>query len=585
MAELQQEIDKAVKAGLMDENTYRKEKYDLHRPYIDKVVLVSDSGKPMYREPDLIDVWFDSGAMPYAQMHYPFEHKEEIESGKHFPADFIAEGVDQTRGWFFTLHAIATMMFDSVAYKTVISNGLVLDKNGNKMSKRLGNAVDPFEILAKHGPDATRWYMITASQPWENLRFDEAGIDEVKRTFFGTLFNTYKFFAGYANIDGFNYREPDIPIEERPEIDRWILSELHTLIGQVDADYQDYEPRKAGLKIQNFVDLYLSNWYVRLCRRRFWKGEYNEDKISAYQTLYTCLITVMKLIAPIAPFFSEQIFRALNGITGKERHGSIHLTDFPKADKSFVDENLEEQMRLAQEISSLILSLRKRHTLKVRQPLAKVMIPVSSSHMQEQIGKVQHLILAETNIKEIEFLSPDNDILTKSIKPNFKTLGPKYGKIMKAIAGRIAQFTQAEINRMEQTGECRFTIEEQEVTLNMEDVEISTEDIPGWVVASSDQLTVALDTNVTPELRREGIARELVNRLQNLRKETNLAVTDRIRVSLTADDELKEVLQHHQAHICTEILCTSMELVEGLATGTEIELTDTLKVFVELAKA
>ena len=585
VAELQQEIDKAVKAGLMDENTYRKEKYDLHRPSIDKVVLVSDSGKPMYREPDLIDVWFDSGAMPYAQMHYPFENKEEIESGKLFPADFIAEGVDQTRGWFFTLHAIATMMFDSVAYKTVISNGLVLDKNGNKMSKRLGNAVDPFEILAKHGPDATRWYMITASQPWENLRFDEAGIDEVKRTFFGTLFNTYKFFAGYANIDGFNYREPDIPIEERPEIDRWILSELHTLIGQVDADYQDYEPRKAGLKIQNFVDLYLSNWYVRLCRRRFWKGEYNEDKISAYQTLYTCLITVMKLIAPIAPFFSEQIFRALNGMTGKERHDSIHLTDFPKADKSFVDENLEEQMRLAQEISSLILSLRKRHMLKVRQPLAKVMIPVSSSHMQEQIGKVQHLILAETNIKEIEFLSPDNDILTKSIKPNFKTLGPKYGKIMKAIAGRIAQFTQAEINRMEQTGECRFTIEEQEVTLNMEDVEISTEDIPGWVVASSDQLTVALDTNVTPELRREGIARELVNRLQNLRKETNLAVTDRIRVSLTADDELKEVLQHHQAHICTEILCTSMEMVEGLATGTEIELTDTLKVFVELAKA
>ena len=585
VAELQQEIDKAVKAGLMDENTYRKEKYDLHRPYIDKVVLVSDSGKPMYREPDLIDVWFDSGAMPYAQMHYPFEHKEEIESGKLFPADFIAEGVDQTRGWFFTLHAIATMMFDSVAYKTVISNGLVLDKNGNKMSKRLGNAVDPFEILAKHGPDATRWYMITASQPWENLRFDEAGIDEVKRTFFGTLFNTYKFFAGYANIDGFNYREPDSPIEERPEIDRWILSELHTLIGQVDADYQDYEPRKAGLKIQNFVDLYLSNWYVRLCRRRFWKGEYNEDKISAYQTLYTCLITVMKLIAPIAPFFSEQIFRALNGMTGKERHDSIHLTDFPKADKSFVDENLEEQMRLAQEISSLILSLRKRHTLKVRQPLAKVMIPVSSSHMQEQIGKVQHLILAETNIKEIEFLSPDNDILTKSIKPNFKTLGPKYGKIMKAIAGRIAQFTQAEINRMEQTGECRFTIEDQEVTLNMEDVEISTEDIPGWVVASSDQLTVALDTNVTPELRREGIARELVNRLQNLRKETNLAVTDRIKVSLTADDELKEVLQHHQTHICTEILCTSMELVEGLATGTEIELTDTLKVFVELAKA
>ena len=585
VARLREEIDKAVRAGLMQDNPYRKENYDLHRPYIDQVVLVSGNGQPMYREPDLIDVWFDSGAMPYAQMHYPFENKEAIENGSLFPADFIAEGVDQTRGWFFTLHAIATMLFDSVAYKTVISNGLVLDKNGNKMSKRLGNAVDPFEILAKYGPDATRWYMITASQPWENLRFDEKGIGELQRTFFGTLFNTYKFFAGYANIDGFSYKEEDIPLERRPEIDRWILSELHTLIRQTDADLQDYEPRKAGLRIQNFVDIYLSNWYVRLCRRRFWKGEYNEDKISAYQTLYTCLETLTKLMAPIAPFFSEQLFRALNGITGKEKAGSVHLTDFPKADNAFTDSDLEERMRLAQEISSLILSLRKRHTLKVRQPLAKVMIPVSDSHMQQQIEMVRPLILAETNIKAIEYLNGDNDILTKRIRPNFKTLGPKYGKIMKAIAGRIAQFTQAEINSMEKEGEFRFALEGQEVMLTTEDVEITTEDIPGWVVATSEQLTVALDTNVTPELLREGIARELVNRIQNLRKESDLDITDRIRVRLTADDELKEVLRDHQSYICTEILCTEMETIDGLSEGTEIELTDTLKVYVELAKA
>ena len=584
VAELQQEIDKAVEAGLMDENLYRKEKYDLHRPYIDQVVLLSESGQPMYREPDLIDVWFDSGAMPYAQMHYPFEHKDDIENGRLFPADFIAEGVDQTRGWFFTLHAIAVMLFDSVAYRTVISNGLVLDKNGNKMSKRLGNAVDPFETLAKHGPDATRWYMITASQPWENLRFDESGIDEVKRTFFGTLFNTYKFFAGYANIDGFTYSEPDIPLEKRPEIDRWILSELHTLIRQTDADYQDYEPRKAGIRIQNFTDLYLSNWYVRLCRRRFWKGEYNEDKISAYQTLYTCLETLMKLIAPIAPFFSDQLFRALNSVTGKESVGSVHLTDFPKADPSFTDELLEERMRLAQELSSLILSLRKRNNLKVRQPLSKVMVPANDAHMRSQMEAVQQLVLAETNIKAMDFLDPDNDVLTKKIKPNFKILGPKYGKIMKAIAERVAQFTQAEINRMEKEGSLSFTVADQEVTLSPEDVEISTEDIPGWVVASSDRLTVALDTCVTPELRKEGIARELVNRLQNLRKESDLEVTDRIRIRLTANEELQEVLREHKAYICAETLCTGLELVEGLRNGSEIELTDTLKVFAEINK-
>ena len=583
--ELRNEIDRAVSAGLMKGNPYRGEQYDLHRPYIDKVVLVSESGQPMYREPDLIDVWFDSGAMPYAQIHYPFENKDALEKGKVFPADFIAEGVDQTRGWFFTLHALSCILFDSVAYKTVISNGLVLDKNGNKMSKRLGNAVDPFEILAKHGPDATRWYMITTSQPWENLRFDESGIDEVKRTFFGTLFNTYKFFAGYANIDGFTYKEEDIPMGKRPEIDRWILSELHTLIQQVDTDYQDYEPRKAGLRIQRFADLYLSNWYVRLCRRRFWKGEYNEDKISAYQTLYTCLETLMKLIAPIAPFFAEQLYRALNNVTGKAEAESVHLSDFPQADPKCIEPDLEEQMRMAQEVSSLILSLRKRNNLKVRQPLSKIMIPVTDERMQGHLENVRHLILAETNIKDIVFIRPDNQILTKTIKPNFKTLGPKYGKIMKGIAAAVAQCGQAEIQRMEQNGSLSLQVEGQEVTLLPEDVEIHTQDIPGWVVASNEQLTVALDTTVTTELRNEGIARELVNRIQNLRKETQLDVTDRIRVCITTPESLDEALQNHKDYICTETLCTSLEIKVGSPAEPLVELTDTLRIHIAIEKA
>lgn len=586
--QLRSEIDKSIKAGFMTENPYNSEDYeqfDLHRPYIDKVVLVSPSGQPMYREPDLIDVWFDSGAMPYAQMHYPFENREAIENNKTFPADFIAEGVDQTRGWFFTLHAIATIISDSVAYKTVISNGLVLDKNGNKMSKRLGNAVDPFEILSKHGADATRWYMITTSQPWENLRFDESGIDEVKRTFFGTIYNTYKFFAGYANIDGFKYCEPDIPNEKRPEIDRWILSELHTLIQEVDADYSDYEPRKAGLHIQQFADLFLSNWYVRLCRRRFWKGEYNEDKISAYQTLYTCLETITKLMAPIAPFFSEEIFMALNEVTGKEKKDSVHMSEFPKSNSALIHKDLEEQMQLAQQISSLILSLRKRNNLKVRQPLSKVMIPVADAHIQAQIETVQNLIMAETNIKSIEFIDKDNQILKKKIKPNFKTLGPKYGKMMKAIAATIANLSQSDISKLENNSEIRIQVDSTEVLLSKEDVEITTEDIPGWIVATNDNLTVALDVNITPELYNEGIARELVNRLQNIRKEKCFEVTDRIAVSITANDELLPVMQSHQSYICAEILCTDLKMVEGMDKGTEIELTDTLKIFVDIQKA
>ncbi|NLE63865.1 MAG: isoleucine--tRNA ligase [Bacteroidales bacterium] len=583
VAQLRQEIDKAVAAGFMKENPYQSEDYqsfDLHRPYIDKVILVSPSGKKMMRELDLIDVWFDSGAMPYAQYFYPHN-----DISKSFPADFIAEGVDQTRGWFFTLHAIATIISDSVAYKNVISNGLVLDKNGNKMSKRLGNAVDPFETLQKYGPDATRWYMITNTQPWENLKFDLDGIDEVRRKFFGTLYNTYSFFALYANIDCFSYQEVDIAIDQRPEIDRWILSELNTLINNVDAYYADYEPTKAGRAIQYFVDVYLSNWYVRLSRRRFWKGEYNEDKISAYQTLYSCLETIAKIMAPIAPFFAEQLYRDLNTVSRKNTAVSVHHSDFPIADPKLIDPALEQQMQLAQQISSMVLSLRKRNNIKVRQPLSKIIIPVSDKKRIRQIETVKELIMAEVNIKTIEYLSDDNNILVKKIKPNFKTLGPKYGKNMKAIAAAITQCSQADINRMENEKALLLQIDQEEVMLTIEDVEILTEDIPGWIVSTEDNITVALDISITPELKNEGIAREMVNRIQNIRKESDLDVIDKIKVKLSYHAEVEEVLLLHKDYICSETLCNDLVLVNDFQSDTTIELTDTITLAIEVKKA
>ncbi|HPX58807.1 MAG TPA: isoleucine--tRNA ligase [Bacteroidales bacterium] len=583
VAQLRQEIDKAVAAGFMKENPYQSEdynKFDLHRPYIDHVVLVSPSGKKMMRELDLIDVWFDSGAMPYAQYFYP---RNDI--SKVFPADFIAEGVDQTRGWFFTLHAIATIISDSVSYKNVISNGLVLDKNGNKMSKRLGNAVDPFETLEKYGPDATRWYMITNTQPWENLKFDIDGIDEVRRKFFGTLYNTYSFFALYANIDKFTYQEADIPLKQRPEIDQWIVSELNTLINKVDEYYADYEPTKAGRLIQYFVDVYLSNWYVRLSRRRFWKGEYNEDKISAYQTLYTCLEVLSQLIAPIAPFFAEQLYRDLNSVTKKNKAESVHLSDFPIADKKHINSNLEKQMQLAQQISSMVLSLRKRNNIKVRQPLSRIIIPIISPQTQQQIEAVKELIMSEVNIKEIEFLSDDNNILVKKIKPNFKTLGPKYGKMMKAIAEAIANFSQNDITRIENEKEINLTVENQNITVCLSDVEIVTDDIPGWIVANEDAITVALDITIDEQLRYEGIARELVNRIQNIRKESDFDVVDKIDVRLSYHPEMENVLHSFKTYICSETLCNRLELIDNFTSEQQVELSDTITLDIEIEKS
>jgi isoleucyl-tRNA synthetase len=577
--ELCQEIDKAVSAGFMKSNPYREEKYDLHRPYIDDVVLVSPSGKKMMREPDLIDVWFDSGAMPYAQIHYMGEELKESQ----FPADFIAEGVDQTRGWFYTLHAIATMCFDNVAFKNVISNGLVLDKNGNKMSKRLGNGVDPFETLKKEGPDATRWYMITNSQPWDNLKFDIEGVDEVRRKLFGTLYNTYSFFALYANIDGFEYKEADLPIAERPEIDRWILSELNTLVKTVDEAFADYEPTKAGRAIQEFVDANLSNWYVRLCRRRFWKGDMTSDKISAYQTLYTCLEILARLMSPIAPFFSERLFLDLNNVTHRIEAESVHHVEFPEVHEEMIDKALEERMQLAQHICSMGLSLRKKSNLRVRQPLAKIMLPVQSEGFRQQVELVQHLICSELNIKKIEFLSPDNDILVKRIKPNFKTLGPRYGKIMKAISAEIQAFSQQQINTLEAAGRCDLTIEGQPVEILLSDVEIATQDIPGWVVANDGNLTVALDITVSDELKAEGIARELVNRIQNIRKE-DFDVTDRITVDLQSG-EWDEAVKQNMDYICTETLCTRLQLLSSVENGTTIEIIEGVSTGIVIQKS
>lgn len=562
---LSKEIDKSIAAGFMSENPYKNFKnydsFDLHRPYIDNVILVSASGKKMYRESDLIDVWFDSGAMPYAQVHYPFECDDE-QLKKCFPADFIAEGVDQTRGWFFTLHAIAALCFDSVAYKNVVSNGLVLDKNGNKMSKRLGNAVDPFEVLDTYGADATRWYMITNTQPWENLKFDKAGIDEVRRKFFGTLYNTYSFFALYANIDGFAYKEADIENAERPEIDRWILSELNTLIEFCDKSYGEYEPTRAGRAIADFVDAYLSNWYVRLCRRRFWKGEYTKDKISAYQTLYTCLETLARLAAPIAPFFCERLFSDLNEVSGRHKITSVHASDFPKSNPDFIDKDLEERMQMAQKICSLVLSLRKRNNLKVRQPLSKIMIPAKNAHQQAQIEAVRDLILSEVNIKSIDFLSKENNVLVKSIKANFKTLGPKFGAKMKAIASGISAFSQEDIAKIENEGKYALTIGEEQIEIALSDVEIITQDIPGWVVANEDDLTVALDTTITDALRKEGISRELVNRIQNIRKEQGFDVTDNIIVEIEKCDLLCEAAKSFHDYIAGETLTKELKFSE-----------------------
>ena len=573
VAELRKEIDKSVAAGFMKENPYASgdfKAFDLHRPYIDGVVLVSPTGRRMMREPDLIDVWFDSGAMPYAQIHYM---GEELRNDQ-FPADFIAEGVDQTRGWFYTLHAIATMCFDSVAFKNVISNGLVLDKNGNKMSKRLGNGVDPFETLKKYGPDATRWYMITNSQPWDNLKFDAEGVDEVRRKLFGTLFNTYSFFALYANLDGFEYKEADLPKDKRPEIDRWILSELNTLVKTVDEAFADYEPTRAGRAISEFVDAYLSNWYVRLCRRRFWKGEYSDDKISAYQTLYTCLETLARLMSPIAPFFSERMFLDLNAVTHKTSAVSVHHAAFPEVHEEMIDKPLEERMQLAQKICSMGLSLRKKSNLRVRQPLAKIVLPVHDDNFKVQVERVKHLICSELNIKDVEFISADNNLLVKSIKPNFKTLGPRYGKIMKSIASKVTSFSQAEINALEAAGTCVFEVDGQNVELLLSDVEIATQDIPGWVVANEGNLTVALDVTLTKDLENEGIARELVNRIQNIRKE-GFDVTDRISVRLQ-NGEWDDAVRAYESYICSETLTEKLEIVPTVddESAQSIEIVD-----------
>lgn len=591
--ELKAEIAKAVEAGVMSEDIFAdfevgnmsEENYetvDLHKNIVDKIVLVSPSGKPMKRESDLIDVWFDSGSMPYAQWHYPFENKELIDKKEAFPADFIAEGVDQTRGWFYTLHAIGTMVFDSVAYKNVVSNGLVLDKNGQKMSKRLGNAVDPFETLANHGADATRWYMISNANPWDNLKFDIEGVEEVKRKFFGTLYNTYSFFSLYTNLDGFNYSEDDIPMNERPELDRWILSELNTLIEKVDAFYADYEPTKAARAISNFTQDYLSNWYVRLSRRRFWKGDYQTDKISAYQTLYTCMITIAKLGAPIAPFFMDRLYLDLNAVAQKENFESVHLAEFPKADKSAIDKVLERKMENAQTISSLVLSLRAKEKIKVRQPLQKIMIPIDNQQQKEEIKAVSDLIKHEVNIKEIELLEDASDILVKKIKPNFKMLGPRFGKDMKLISNAISNFSAEDIKNIEQNGTLDVEINGKSVTLELGDVEITSQDIEGWLVANEGALTVALDVTITEDLRKEGIARELVNRIQNLRKDSGFEVTDRIDVQLQNDESVKAAIASNEEYIKSETLTEELQIMDKVNNGIDIAFDEVnTKLFIQ----
>lgn len=591
--ELKSEMARAVEAGVLDKDVFADfvvgdmseanyDKIDLHKNIVDAITLVSPSGQPMKREADLIDVWFDSGSMPYAQWHYPFENKELIDEGIAFPANFIAEGVDQTRGWFYTLHAIATMVFDSIAYENVVSNGLVLDKEGKKMSKRLGNAVDPFEVLPEHGPDATRWYMISNANPWDNLKFDIEGVVEVKRKFFGTLYNTYSFMALYANIDEFTYAEADVPLQDRPEIDQWILSELHTLIKNVDEAYADYEATRASRMISDFVQENLSNWYVRLCRRRFWKGDYGQDKISAYQTLYTCLVTVAKLSAPVAPFFMDRLYKDLDAVTHKEGIESVHLAEFPVYDPAMVNEKLERKMQLAQKISSLVLSIRQKEKIKVRQPLQKIMIPVLDKEQKSDIEAVSNLIKSEVNVKEIELLDDASGILVKQIKPNFKVLGPKFGKDMKAIAAEVAKMGQEDIQKMEQEGELTLQLENKSVNLQLTDVEISSQDIEGWLVASSGPLTVALDVTIDENLRKEGVARELVNRIQNIRKESGFEVTDKIDIKILKDGFVENAISSNEEYIKTETLTAELNFEENLDEGVAVAFDEVnTKLFIQ----
>ena len=592
--ELYNEIEKSIAAGFQKENPFKgfeignmaESNYDLvdlHKNVVDEITLVSASGKPMTREADLIDVWFDSGSMPYAQWHYPFENKDKIDQNKDFPADFIAEGVDQTRGWFYTLHAIGTLVFDKVAYKNVVSNGLVLDKNGQKMSKRLGNAADPFETLKEYGPDATRWYMISNANPWDNLKFDLEGIAEVRRKFFGTLYNTYSFFSLYANIDGFKFEEAEIPLNERPEIDQWIMSELNTLIKEVDGFYADYEPTKAARAISEFVQENLSNWYVRLCRRRFWKGEYAQDKIAAYQTLYTCLLTISKLGAPIAPFFMDKLYRDLTLATRSEKYDSVHLAEFPISVDNYVNKMLESKMQKAQTISSLVLSLRKKEMIKVRQPLQKVMIPVLDDNQRAEIEAISDLIKAEVNVKEIVLLDDASGVLVKQIKPNFKALGPRFGKDMGLISKEIQGFSKEQISQLDKEGSLNIVIAGNDVILTLEDVEITSQDIEGWLVANSNGITVALDITISPALKQEGIARELVNRIQNIRKDSGFEVTDKIKVQLKRNGILEEAILENEAYIKSETLTSDLVFVDELENGTEIEFDD-IKTMILISK-
>ena len=586
--ELYAEIEKSVEAGFMPENPYKKlgfvpgeytkenyEKIDLHRPYVDDIVLVSPAGKPMKRETDLIDVWFDSGSMPYAQLHYPFENKELIDSRSYYPADFIAEGVDQTRGWFFTLHAIAAMVFDSVAYKAVVSNGLVLDKNGNKMSKRLGNAVDPFATIEKYGSDPLRWYMITNASPWDNLKFDVEGVEEVRRKFFGTLYNTYSFFALYANVDGFDYSQEEVAWTKRPEIDRWILSLLNSLVKDVDAYLNAYEPTRAGRAISDFVNDHLSNWYVRLNRKRFWQGGLTEDKLSAYQTLYTCLETVAKLMAPIAPFYADKLFCDLIAVTGREQVESVHLSDFPVCHEELIDKALEERMQMAQDISSMVLALRRKVNIKVRQPLHVLMVPVLDEHQKESIEAVKSLILNEVNVKDMKFVDNTAGILVKRIKPDFKKLGPRYGKIMKTLAAQIQQMSQEDINAFEKAGTFTLQVEGQEAVIERADVEIISEDIPGWLVANEGRLTVALDITITDDLKKEGLARELVNRVQNLRKSSGFDITDKVNITVASSTEMNDAINDYKEYIANQVLANSIEIAdEPIADATTLDFED-----------
>ena len=585
--ELYNEIEKSVAAGFMKSNPYKDkgfvpgeyngenyDKIDLHRPYVDDIILVSKDGKPMKREADLIDVWFDSGAMPYAQIHYPFENKELLDSHQVYPADFIAEGVDQTRGWFFTLHAIASMVFDTISYKAVISNGLVLDKNGNKMSKRLGNGVDPFSTIEKYGSDPLRWYMITNSSPWDNLKFDVDGIEEVRRKFFGTLYNTYSFFSLYANVDGFEYKEADVPMAERPEIDRWILSVLNTLVKEVDTCYSEYEPTKAGRLISDFVNDNLSNWYVRLNRKRFWGGEFTQDKLSAYQTLYTCLETVAKLMSPIAPFYADELYMDLVTATGRDNVVSVHLAKFPEYKEEMIDKELEVRMQMAQDVTSMVLALRRKVNIKVRQPLQCIMIPVVDEEQRAHIEAVKALIMSEVNVKDIKFVDGAAGVLVKKVKCDFKKMGPKFGKQMKAVAAAVAEMSQEAIAELEKNGSYTLQLDGTDVLVEATDVEIFSEDIPGWLVANEGKLTVALDVTVTEELRREGIARELVNRIQNIRKSSGLEITDKIKITLSKNQQTDDAVNEYKDYICNQVLGTSLTLTDEVENGTELNFDD-----------